>query len=152
MRLLRATLLAYRSIDYMEFEAGPFTVLFGKNNSGKTNILEALYDTINGTGLKPASSYQYRSTPPVTRSAATDFEMTAFGALFLELEARIEFDSAVLSALIGSDFLPTRRVAFADGAWFDTDPHESYLKLRHALQAEEDLGTLYSLPAIDYLN
>lgn len=64
MRLLRATLLAYRSIDYMEFEAGPFTVLFGKNNSGKTNILEAVYDTINGTGFKPASSYYY---PPRRR-------------------------------------------------------------------------------------
>ena len=26
-----------------EFEAGPFTVLFGKNDSGKTTILEAIY-------------------------------------------------------------------------------------------------------------
>lgn len=150
MRLLRATLLAYRSIDYMEFEAGPFTVLFGKNNSGKTNILEAVYDTINGTGFKPASSYYYRSTPPVTRSESTEFEMTAFGALFIELEARIEFDAAVLSALVGSDFPRTRRVAFADGAWFDTDPHDSYLRLRHALQAEENLGTLYAVPAIEF--
>lgn len=129
----------------MEFDAGPFTVLFGKNNSGKTNILEALYDTINGTGFKPD-----RPMPQVTRSASSEGEISAFGALFIELDARIEFDAAVLSALAGSDFPSSRRVAFADGAWFDTDPHDSYLKLKHALQAEEDLGTLYAISAIEY--
>ena len=29
--------------DEQEFEVGPFTVLFGKNNAGKTNLLEDVY-------------------------------------------------------------------------------------------------------------
>jgi recombinational DNA repair ATPase RecF len=28
----------------VEFDAGPITVLFGKNNAGKTNILEAAFE------------------------------------------------------------------------------------------------------------
>lgn len=28
----------YRSVANQEFEVGPFTVLFGKNNAGKTNL------------------------------------------------------------------------------------------------------------------
>ena len=46
MRLLKAILLPYRSVDYLEFDLGPFTVLFGKNNAGKTNILEAIYGVL----------------------------------------------------------------------------------------------------------
>ena len=37
MRLLKLSLGGYRSIERgLEFDAGPFTVLFGKNNAGKT--------------------------------------------------------------------------------------------------------------------
>lgn len=33
-------------MDYVEFEVGPFTVLFRKNNVGKTNVLEAIYNVL----------------------------------------------------------------------------------------------------------
>lgn len=43
MRLHRAAIKFHRSIDYLDIRLGPFTVLFGKNNVGKTSLLEALY-------------------------------------------------------------------------------------------------------------
>lgn len=43
MRLSRVILRWYRSVDFVEFELGRFTVLFGKNNAGKTNLLESIY-------------------------------------------------------------------------------------------------------------
>lgn len=45
--MLGLHLHGHRSVEYMEFEAGPFTVLLGKNNAGKTNVLE----TIHGISL-----------------------------------------------------------------------------------------------------
>ncbi len=42
MRLTSVHLTGHRSVEDLEFEMGPFTVLFGKNNAGKTNILETL--------------------------------------------------------------------------------------------------------------
>ena len=55
MRLLNVILLGYRSVDYLDFEAGPITVLFGKNNTGKTNILEAVHDVTQFDGFRPAA-------------------------------------------------------------------------------------------------
>ena len=42
VRLLRFVLDGHRSVEQLEFEAGPFTVLFGKNNAGKTNVLPTI--------------------------------------------------------------------------------------------------------------
>jgi recombinational DNA repair ATPase RecF len=46
MRLREVSLLWYRSVDHLEFDVKPFTVLYGRNNSGKTNILEAIYGVL----------------------------------------------------------------------------------------------------------
>ena len=51
MLLRRVNLLSYRSVDFLDFEVGSFTVLFGKNNAGKTNILEAIYGVLAPTEL-----------------------------------------------------------------------------------------------------
>ena len=136
----------------MEFDAGPFTVLFGRNNSGKTNILEAIYDALLGEGFEPASNVRmrYYSKPVPTRRADSDFETTGFGALYLELDEAIHYDAAVLAALAESGSPSLYRVAFADGSWYGTDPHDSYFRLNTALQNGEDLGTLYGEPAIEY--
>ena len=40
--LIRFILDGHRSVEHVEFDASPFTVLFGKNNAGKTNILETI--------------------------------------------------------------------------------------------------------------
>ena len=42
VRLLSLVVLHHRTVEYLEFDAGPITVLFGKNNVGKTSILEAI--------------------------------------------------------------------------------------------------------------
>lgn len=34
-------------MEFLDFEVGPFTVLFGKNNVGKTNVLEAWLGMLN---------------------------------------------------------------------------------------------------------
>lgn len=41
MRIVKVYLNSYRSAEHHEFEVGPFTVLFGKNNAAKTNLLDA---------------------------------------------------------------------------------------------------------------
>jgi predicted ATP-dependent endonuclease of OLD family len=47
MRLTSVHLTGHRSVEDFEFEVGPFTVLFGKNNAGKTNILETLLGVLD---------------------------------------------------------------------------------------------------------
>jgi len=39
-------LLFYRSVQYLEFELGAVHGVFGKNNAGKTNLLEAIYGVL----------------------------------------------------------------------------------------------------------
>lgn len=122
MRLSGAVIVGYRSIDYLEFEAGPFTVLFGKNNTGKTNVLEALYEIL-GPGATSAADGQ---TERVRGLRGSDAETgIPRGAVFAQLEPGKTFDEDVLSlgsAEVGTllgDFdgvevprLPPRQVAF----------------------------------------
>ena len=53
MRLREVTLLGYRSVSFLQFEAAQLTVLFGKNNAGKTNVLEAIYGVLAPDALSP---------------------------------------------------------------------------------------------------
>lgn len=66
MKLRKARIKRYKSLVDVELEFGDFSVLFGENNSGKTNILEALYvffenfDLVSGESPfidKPSSWY-----------------------------------------------------------------------------------------------
>ena len=99
MRLREVILLDYASVDFVKFEVKPFTILYGKNNSGKTNVLEAIYGVLSpaelddedasrplpsglrGTGSRP---YGVLGSPP-------------WGALIVELEAGAPFDDNVLT-------------------------------------------------------
>ena len=87
MRLLRFVLDGHRSVEQLEFEAGPFTVLFGKNNAGKTNILE----TIVGI-FSPGADSAIRRTHAERGSSPR-------GAAVAQLEAGIPFDDAVVAAV-----------------------------------------------------
>ncbi len=42
MRIARVHIENYRSIKELDFKPGPYCVLIGENNSGKSNILRAL--------------------------------------------------------------------------------------------------------------
>lgn len=103
MRLLRLDLTGHRSVECLAFDADAFTVLFGKNNAGKTNVLEALYGV-----LAPGDDN-------VIRHAHADRESTLAGAVHVELEPGLPFDDKILAA-IPSDMpgADSRRVAFTD--------------------------------------
>lgn len=64
MRLKSAYLTGHRSVEGLEFEMGPFTVLFGKNNAGKTNILDTMLGVLDSEQRASPASNPRR--PPVT--------------------------------------------------------------------------------------
>lgn len=86
MRPVRFELSGHRSVEGLSFEAGRVTVLFGKNNAGKTNILEAAYGLLSGDTGK-------------FRPAANSRDTNLFGGLWVELERGDEYDDAVAGAL-----------------------------------------------------
>ncbi len=114
MRISRVYLRDFRSLETQEFEIGPFTVLFGKNNAGKTNILEAIYgliapmdlpddeDRLPGRGLRGGGH-------------------VPAGGLYVQLEPGWAFDDQILklmpdkaeSAALNFQKLPLGEVCFA---------------------------------------
>lgn len=77
----------HRSVEHLDFLAGPFTVLFGKNNAGKTNILEAVAGL-----LDPSGDWDSRRTH-------TDRGSRVWGGAVTQLEPGQPFDDAVLALL-----------------------------------------------------
>lgn len=91
MRLLRMLLDGHRSVEVLDFEAGPFTVLFGKNNAGKTNILETIYGLFN-----PGDDHFIRRTHAERPSNPQ-------GALYAELDSGLTFDDQVSVAVSSAE-------------------------------------------------
>jgi energy-coupling factor transporter ATP-binding protein EcfA2 len=92
MRLREVTLLGYRSVSFLQFEAAPLTVLFGKNNSGKTNVLEAIYGVLAPEALSPESKGR---TPARGVSHPDDLERVV-GWVIVQLDADLPFDRKIL--------------------------------------------------------
>jgi Overcoming lysogenization defect protein-like, TOPRIM domain len=86
VRLLCFVLHGHRSVEQLEFEAGPFTVLFGKNNAGKTNILETIVSI-----FVPGANGIIRRTH-AERVSSPD------GAVVAQLEPGTPFDDALVAA------------------------------------------------------
>ncbi len=92
MRISKAVLLWYRSIDVLEFELNRFTVLFGKNNVGKTNLLEAMYSI-----LAPQTMPGHAAQNAVARGVRGDDHYSMpVGALVFDLEPGNAFDDEIL--------------------------------------------------------
>lgn len=124
MRLLRLLLDGHRSVELLEFDAGPFTVLFGKNNAGKTNILETLY------GLFAPDDER------VIRRTHAERPSRPNGAMCVELEPGISFDDRVSAAIRDtSPGVGRPKVAFTIGGALAGDLNAYY---------EEELGAVYS--------
>jgi energy-coupling factor transporter ATP-binding protein EcfA2 len=118
---LRKIMLSYKSVEAADFEAGPFTVLFGRNNSGKTNILEGLHRIFESkavSGRRHEDQYGMESPPE--------------GALWVDLEQGVDFDDKVMAAV--SDSLPaewSRRVAFtSQGPFVIPSDQEDFASVR----------------------
>nr|WP_286141477.1 AAA family ATPase [Mycobacterium sp. GA-1199] len=88
----RVSLYNYRSVESVEFDVGPFTVLFGKNDVGKTNILEAIYGT-----LAPQNMPGHAIGPPVRGIRGADYFLPPLGAVLFDLEQGVPFDDSVLA-------------------------------------------------------
>ena len=110
MRMYKVKLLDYRSLRGPEFEVGPFTVLFGKNNAGKTNLLEAIYGVLAPHDMPdeglPARGLRGRKYlgPPM-------------GAVYVALEPGLAFDDAVLALV--PDRAEVGLVQFREGPFDD---------------------------------
>jgi ABC-type cobalamin/Fe3+-siderophores transport system ATPase subunit len=91
MRLRKAIIMRYRSVDYLEIEMGPLTVLFGQNNVGKTNVLEAIYGV-----LAPETMRGYPGAENLARGVRGDDTSVPVGAVYADLESGLLFDDAVL--------------------------------------------------------
>jgi energy-coupling factor transporter ATP-binding protein EcfA2 len=103
MRLTSAHLTGHRSVEDLEFEMGPFTVLFGKNNAGKTNILETLLGV-----LDPDQT-------DLVRRTHVDRPSDPEGAVVVELEPGLSFDDAVIAQVSTSEHIPRRVSLTRDG-------------------------------------
>lgn len=144
MRLREVILLDYASVDYVKFEAKPFTILYGKNNSGKTNVLEAIYGVLSPAELDDEDAsrplpFGLRGTGSLPYGKAGS---PPFGALIVELEAGAPFDDNVLTLRpsvreepADGVPLPTSQAAFMSEVltnwWTFNDPHEYFRQLFH---------------------
>lgn len=115
MQLLRLCLDGHRSVEFLDFEAGQFTVLFGKNNSGKTNILETLYGV-----LAPGDKRAIRSTHGERSSDPQ-------GAVQVNLEQGLPFDDQVIATISRTPMEePVLRAAFTNSGLFTGNPDDYF--------------------------
>lgn len=138
MRLRGVLISNYRSVDYVKFELAPFTVLFGKNNSGKTNILEAIYGIL-APGDMPGYFAGAAGGARGIRRPSDPEPFLPSGAVIAELEPGAYFDDAVLAVRQSSveliddeNFLPPHGVAFVA----DEAPKLTFIDPREHLTAE----------------
>jgi hypothetical protein len=99
-------------VEDLVFSAGPLTVLFGKNNAGKTNVLETIYGA-----LAPDDRNAIRRTPSERPSKPT-------AVVLVDLEVGIPFDDAVAEAVQKAGDTQPRRAAFANDGVFAGDAFE----------------------------
>lgn len=136
MRLHRAAIKSHRSIDYLDFELGPFTVLFGKNNVGKTSVLEALFGTLAPDRMADPHVKPPQRTPGIRNRSHHDLSERS-GAVFFRLADNLASDDQIrvlrhqVETPEDADFpaLPTDQVAFISDHWGD-DPGLSFVDPR----------------------
>ncbi|MFI5387652.1 MAG: ATP-dependent endonuclease [Fimbriimonadales bacterium] len=85
MKPLRLELHGHRSVDGLAFDIGALTVLFGKNNAGKTNILEAVLSLVGDDDGPLRRPVVGRDSSPL-------------GGMWVQLEPGVPFDDGVASA------------------------------------------------------
>ena len=162
MRMSTVILLFYRSVHYLEFELGPFTVFFGKNNAGKTNLLEAIYGVLAPQDMGTSAAVGGKFSMPVSGLRGGDPMVPPTGAVYVELEQGLAFDDAVLAMVpeavaVPGGMLPFREVPpghvwFANaaslnlpGLWF-VDVRDYFDRL-HAAAINEHYHEESELPA-----
>jgi AAA domain, putative AbiEii toxin, Type IV TA system len=93
-------------------------VLFGKNNVGKTNILERLY-----RAFEPSDNRRVRARVVISGHPQYVDISSPSGEVYVELEEGVPFDDEVYSAVgSGAAIAPPRRIAFTEAGLLPGDP------------------------------
>lgn len=119
---------SHRSINYLDIELGPLTVLFGKNNVGKTSVLEALFGTLAPDRMADPHIEPPQRTPGI-RSVSNHDLTRRGGAVFFKLVDNVDADDEIrdlrhqAETLDDADYpaLPNDQVAYVCDGWGD-DP------------------------------
>ena len=118
MKLVSAKVTTFRSIeDSNEFTIGDLTCLAGKNESGKTAILEALY------GLNPYNDFNYDKTRDYPRR-----DLTRFNERHPEGESNVvetqwkltDEEMGVVKEKLGENAIPSREVTILAGLGYNS--------------------------------
>ena len=168
MKLVKAKVTNFRSVeDSNEFTIGNLTCLVGKNESGKTAILEALY------GLNPFKNFSYNETYDYPRRYSTKFKERHPEGESPVVETEWELtneDIGVIKNKFGENAIPSQKIGISAGFGYDPDWRievdepaiiksltvhhqladavaEPLLKLDTVLQAEELLAGATTLSA-----
>jgi X-X-X-Leu-X-X-Gly heptad repeat protein len=111
MKLVSAHITNFRSIeDSNKFEIGDLTCLVGKNESGKTAILQAFY------GIKPLSSFVYDRTRDYPRRHLSRFDDRHPDGKSKVIETHWSLSSAdikLVSDIYGSDALKNTEITIS---------------------------------------
>lgn len=134
MQLQHLSLRDFRNFGAGEVDFGArFTVLYGHNGAGKTNVLEALYL------VATLRSFRTADLGPLVRHGAQEARVEVVGRdLQLDLGTR-------LAVHLSSTERQTRRTAVADGKTVRSGI-DFYGRLRAILFTPEDLGVLRGSP------
>ena len=134
MQLQHLSLREFRNFAAAEVDFGArFTVLFGPNGVGKTNILEALYL------VATLRSFRSADLGPLVRHDASEARVEVLG------HDRQLGVSSRLAVHLTRTARQTRRTALADGKTVRSGP-DFYGRLRAILFTPEDLGVLRGSP------
>jgi hypothetical protein len=119
-----------------QFEVGAFTVLFGKNNAGKTNLLEDIYLMLATQPPRDGEARIRRVSSDRGRPYLLRREQLVgqpVGAVYVELEPGLEFDNTVLQSIpehwepVEADTLRFGQLPFRQVCYASTDREQPEL-------------------------
>jgi predicted ATP-dependent endonuclease of OLD family len=144
MKLISAHITNFRSIeDSNQFEIGELTCLVGKNEAGKTTILQALY------GLKPFGAFSYDKVRDYPRRNLNRFDDRHPDGKSKVIETKWALSDADIKCItdkFGKDALKTKEIVVSkyigdDPAYWSIPSKDKacleYLIHKHALDAVE---------------
>lgn len=142
--------VGYKSVrGFHGFDIGPFTVLFGKNNAGKTNLLEGIYGVLAPQDIPVEGVVRARGV------RGGDYPM---GAVYVALERGLPFDDAVLAAVPDRSALGTLKFRHGEGVFgeFHELPPEHVCFVARAVVEEDsyeaDEPELWFVDVADYFD
>ncbi|HRI06161.1 MAG TPA: DNA replication/repair protein RecF [Nannocystaceae bacterium] len=134
MLIERLTVQDFRNFAAAELElGGRFTVLFGENGAGKTNLIEALYL------VSTLRSFRVSELAPLLRHGADEARVELRG-----VDPALDLHTRLAVHLVRSE-RSLRRVALADGKVVRSAT-DFYGRARAILFTPEDLGVLRGSP------